>query len=170
MDTSIVANVVVVVLLALAFAAGLGSGLFASVGGLVGIAAAVVVSPWVLPWAGNVIPAGDWHGAAVVGAGIVLLLIGAGLGSSIGAVLRRGAERIHLGLVERLLGGVFALVAAVVGVSIAGPAIAAADLPSLSPAAASSPVVRTLEGIVPETVHQKWADAVADLPTAELRS
>lgn len=156
-------DIVLVVALLFAVLAGVRSGLFASLGTLLGLVAGALAMPWVLPLVAGAIPAGTWRGAAVIGAAGLLLLVGAAIGSGIGGWLRRGADRLHLRIVERLLGGIVGLLAGALIISLMGAGITAAGIPGVSAAVASSTVLRTIDRLTPQPVSQALAQARAEV-------
>lgn len=159
-----VVDVLIVVLLIIALLAGLRAGLFSVLGMLCGLVAAGLVAPLVLPWVSTATAGGDWHGFAVIGSAVLLLAIGAGLGAGIGAVIRSGADKLKLRLIERLLGGGLALVAGTLALAFTGAGLAAAGIPGVSSAVASSTVLRTIDRYTPPVL----SDAMARLHSAVL--
>lgn len=153
------ADIVIATLLFLAIVAGLRAGLFSTLGAFVGVVAGALAMPYVLPAVAQLVPDGTWRGVAVLGAACVLLVVGSALGSALGRVLRTGADRLHLGAIERVLGGGLALLGAVVAISFTGAGIASAGIPGLSPAVASSKVLQIIDRHTPAFVD----DAVARL-------
>ncbi|MFD5213651.1 MarP family serine protease [Microbacterium sp. NPDC058345] len=152
-------DLVIAVLLIAALAIGLSVGLFAALGALLGLVAGGLAAPWVLPWVAKVLPQSEWHGLIVIGSAVVLLLLGASIGSAIGALLRRGADRLRLRVVERLLGGLTTLIAGTLAIAMTGAAVASAGIPVVSSAVASSVVLRTIDRYTPAPL----ADAAARL-------
>lgn len=145
-----VIDVVIVVLLISSAVTGFRAGLFSALGTLAGLIAGAALSPWALPLIARHIPENGWRSTAVIACAVLLLVVGASIGSRIGALLRHGADRIRLGILERLLGGGLGLVAAVAAVALMGSAIASSGIPGLSSAAASSSVLRFLERTAPD--------------------
>lgn len=142
-------DLLIAVLLIAALAIGLGVGLFAALGALCGLVAGGLAAPWVLPWVARVLPESEWRGLLVVGSAVLLLLVGAGIGSAIGALVRRGADKLRLRVVERMLGGLTTLVAGTLAIAMAGAAVASAGIPVVSSAVASSVVLRTIDRYTP---------------------
>ncbi|RGE23725.1 MarP family serine protease [Leucobacter sp. wl10] len=145
-----VADVVIVILLLVAAGAGFRAGLFSALGMICGLIAAAAVSPWALPLIARQIPEGGWRSVAVIGSALLLLAVGAAIGSSIGSLLRRGADRMRLRPLERLLGGALGLLAAVTSVSLIGAGVASSGIPGISSAAASSSVLRIIDRFTPD--------------------
>jgi S1-C subfamily serine protease len=154
----LIVDVVLVVLLVFALVVGLQRGLMASLGLFAGLAVGAVAAYWVMPLVGLWVPSAAWRTPAVAAAGIVLLIVGAGVGSAVGRVLRRGADRIRLRIPERLLGGVVSLLAGVLAVSFVGGALTATGTPVISSALASSQVLRFIDGATPAALRSAMAE------------
>lgn len=159
-----IVDIIIVVVLIVAALAGVRSGFFSVLGALAGLVVGAAVSPWLLPLVARELPENGARSAAVVGSAILLLALGAWLGSLIGRFLRRGADRLKLRAIERLLGGALGLVASVTAVSLIGAAIASSGVPVVSSAVASSSVLRTLQQWTPKPL----TDAAARLHAAVL--
>ncbi len=159
-----VTDIVIVVLLVAALVVGLRTGLFAALGMLVGLVAGGLAAPWVLPLLAGLIPDAGWRGPAVIAGAVLLLAAGASVGVALGALLRRGADRLRLRVLERLLGGILSLVAGVLAVSLAGAGVVSAGIPVVSSAVASSTVLRTIDRLTPDVL----TDAMARLHAAVL--
>jgi S1-C subfamily serine protease len=153
-----IVDVVAVIILLGALASGLRSGFAATLGALLGLVAGAVAAVWALPWVSGAVDP-PWRTAAVIGALCLLLVVGCAIGSSIGTVIRRGADRIHLRVLERLLGGVLGLVLGVAIVTFGGAGLVSAGIPGVSSTVASSQVLRQLDRLTPVPVD----DAVAQL-------
>lgn len=154
----LVVDIVLVVLLALAVVVGLQRGLLASLGLFAGLAVGAVAAYWVMPLVSLWVPSPAWRTPAVAATGIVVLLLGAAIGSGIGRMLRRGADRIRLRIPERLLGGVVSLLAAVLAISFVGGALTATGTPVISSALASSQVLRFLDTATPPALRSAMAE------------
>lgn len=152
-------DILILILLILALSTGIRAGLFATVGALGGLVAGALATPWVLPLVAGVIPDSGWRTVGVIGTALLLPATGAWIGAEIGMMFRRGADRLRLRLVERLLGGLLSLIAATLAISLAASSIISAGVPRVSSAVASSVTLRTLERFTPEPL----AEAVARL-------
>ncbi len=150
-------DIAIVAILVMALVTGLRTGLFSALGLLVGLVAGALAMPFVLPLVAQSVPDTAWRGTAVVSAAIVLLLLTTWIGSTIGGAVRRGADRLRLRAVERLLGGALALICAAVAVSLVGAGIAAAGIPRVSSAVASSTILRTMDRLTPPAVDEAIA-------------
>lgn len=165
-------DIVLVIALLLAVLTGVRSGLFASLGTIAGLVVGALSMPWLLPWVAGLLPE-EWRGVGVILAAVLLLAVGAAIGSSIGGWLRRGADRLFLRVPERVLGGVVGLIAAALVISLLGAGVTAAGIPGVSSAVASSTVLRTIERLTPHPVDEALARArsglleVSALPTID---
>lgn len=153
-----VVDIALIALLAVALAVGLSRGFLATIGFFAGLALGAVAAYWVLPFVGQWVTDLAWRGPAMIGAGIALLVIGAGLGSAVGNVFRRGADRIKLRVPERLLGGVVNVAAAALTISFVAGSLTPVGVPVVSAALGSSTVVRTIDDLTPAPVRGALAD------------
>jgi S1-C subfamily serine protease len=151
-----IADIVIVILLIAALGAGLRAGLFSALGALCGLVAGGLAAPWVLPLIAGAVT-DEWRGLAVIGGAVVLLGLGAAIGSGIGTLIRHGADRLRLRVLERLLGGVLGLVAGTLAVSLTGAGIAAAGIPGVSSSVASSTVLRAIDRLTPAPLDEAMA-------------
>lgn len=151
-----IVDIVALLILLGALAAGLRTGFASTLGALLGLSAGAAAAVWVLP---GVVGAVDppWRTPAVLGALLLLLVIGCAIGSSLGSAVRRGADRIHLRLLERLLGGVLGLVLGLVVVMVGGAAVVSAGIPGVSSTVASSQVLRQIDRATPAPVDDALA-------------
>lgn len=153
-----IVDIALIALLAVALAVGLSRGFLATIGFFAGLALGAVAAYWVLPFVGQWVTDLAWRGPAMIGAGIALLVIGSGLGSAIGNVFRRGADRIKLRVPERLLGGVVNVAAAALTISFVAGSLTPVGVPVVSAALGSSTVVRTIGDLTPAPVRGALAD------------
>ena len=160
----IVVDVIVVLVLLAALVSGAQRGFFASIGTLAGLAAGALAAFWLTPLVGTWVPSPVWRGPAVLLTAVGLVFVGAALGSAIGSALRSGADRLKLRGVERILGGVASVFAAVLALALVAPAVAVAGIPGVSSAVASSSILRGIEAATPDPV----AAALAELRGAVL--
>jgi S1-C subfamily serine protease len=154
----VLVDIVLLALLVLALVVGLRRGLLASLGLFLGIALGAAAAYWVMPIVGEWIPLTAWRTAAVIGAGIVLLVLGAAIGAAVGRNLRRGVDRIRLRVPERILGGLVSVVAAALAMSFLAAPLTTAGIPVISSALASSTVLRTIDTATPEPVRLALAE------------
>jgi S1-C subfamily serine protease len=159
----IVVDVLLLLVLLAALRGGLARGLLGSLGGLLGLAAGGVAAFWLVPMINDALPSTRWRGPLVVAAAVVLPLVGALLGGSVGRALRRGVDRTPLKVVDRVLGGVAELIVAAIAMSFVGSALAATGSPVVAPAVASSSVLRTIDRLTPAPVGRTLAQLRNDV-------
>ncbi|APX33945.1 hypothetical protein BH708_15905 [Brachybacterium sp. P6-10-X1] len=144
-----IVDVVIVLILVGTTASGLRSGFAATLGSLLGLAAGAVAAVWALPLVSDAVDP-PWRTLAVLGSLLALLLIGSGIGGWIGHLVRRGADRLHLGIIDRLLGGALGLVIGLVVVYLAGAVLTGTDAAALSSALDSSRLLQIVDDTTPE--------------------
>ncbi len=149
----VVVDVLIVVILVVALVTGLQRGLLASLGTILGLIAGGVAAFWLLPLVSAWLPSPVWRGAAVLAGGVGLLVLGAAIGSAIGAALRKGVDRTPLKGIERFLGGVASVIVAALAIVLVAPAIAMSGVPAVSTAIASSRVLQGIDGLIPDPVN-----------------
>lgn len=154
----LIVDVLIVVILVVALLSGLQRGLLASLGTIVGLVVGGVAAFWLLPLLSGWLPAPVWRGAVILGAGVGLLVLGAAIGSAIGAALRSGVDRTPLKGIERFLGGVASVVVAALAMILVAPSIAISGVPAVSTAIASSRVLQGIDALVPAPVDATLAE------------
>jgi len=148
----VVVDIIVVVVLVLAAIAGLRRGLVASIGALVGFALGALLAYAVVPFLAGLWPWPAWRGVVALIAAIAIVAILTGAGAAIGALLRRGVDRVRLRPADRLLGGVLSVVVAALAASLVGQSLSLLGVPVVSSAVSSSNVLRVIEDITPRPV------------------
>ncbi|TDW31401.1 MarP family serine protease [Cryobacterium psychrophilum] len=157
MTGSTVLDLLLIVLLLGALVNGFRSGLVRSLSGIIGAAAGGLAAFFVVPLVGTWIPAPEWRTPAAIGAAIVLVAIGFSVGTSVGNAIGRVAHRTPLGIIDRLLGGVFSGVASALIASMVAFSVGALGVPYLSPAIASSTVIGGIDDLTPDPVKSLLA-------------
>lgn len=153
----IVADIALALVLLGALAWGLASGVLAILGSVLGLAAGGVAVWWLLPIVAPLVPEASWRGPVLV-AGVVAVLLGATIaGGAIGHVLRRGAERLRLHVVDRLLGGVVAVAVTAVSLSLVAQSAAVSGMPLVAAATSSSRVLAAIDTLTPAPVDAALA-------------
>lgn len=150
-------DIVLIALLVLALVVGVRRGLLASLASLIGLAVGGLAALWLIPIVNDALPTPLWRGVVVVGGSIALLLVGAGIGGAIGAAVRRGADRVKLGPVDALFGGVAGVVVAALALSLVGQSVSATGTPGIASALGSSSVLRTIDAVTPPPVQSTLA-------------
>jgi S1-C subfamily serine protease len=150
----LVIDVVLVLLLVLALVAGASRGLVANIGALAGLAAGGFAAWWLMPLVSRASPWPDSRGVLVLVTGALLLVLGAVLGGAVGGALRRRTDRMRLKPLDRLLGGVLAVVVAALSMSLVAQSVAVAGIPVVSAAVSSSRVLNTIDAVTPRPLME----------------
>jgi S1-C subfamily serine protease len=150
-------DIVLVALLIWGFTAGVRAGFFSTLGTFAGLIVGAVAMPYALPFVARSVPDSSWRGVAVLGVAIGLLAMSSSIGSGIGAIVRKGADRLHLGGVERLMGGVLAALCTAIALSLTAAGVISSAIPFLSQSFASSQVIESINRYTPQPV----TDAIA---------
>lgn len=156
-------DLIVIAILVLSLAAGLRAGFFSSLGSLVGLIGGALLVPWAVPAVTGVVNDPSWRwlaGGVTIG---VLLLVGSAIGSSLGSLVRHGADRLKLRVPERIMGGVVSTMVSAVALSLVGTGVASAGIPGLSPAVSSSATLRAVDDLLPDRLRQAGDEVRAAL-------
>lgn len=169
MVLGILTDVLVVIVLLGALAWGIGSGVLAILGAAAGLAAGGVAVWWLLPVVAPLLPESEWRGPVLIAGVIALLVGGAIVGGAIGGALRRGAEKLHLHVFDRLFGGAVAVVVTALSFSLVAQSAAVSGVPVVTAATSSSRVLSAIDALTPEPVsaalaHLRQAVFVDALP------
>lgn len=136
---------------------GLRVGLLASLGGIAGFALGAVAAFFAAPFVSSLAGDGGWRTVLVIGATVLLIAVGHGVGMRFGTLLGRGAARGPLGTVNRLLGGALNLVVGALVVSLLAFSVGNLGIPFVSSILADSQVVRTIDRLTPDPVKSAAA-------------
>lgn len=153
----LIVDVIAVVALLAALAVGIARGFLASIGTIAGLVAGALAAYWLVPLAGPWIPDASWRGFALAAGAVVVVILGAALGTVIGEALRSGVDRTKLRAVDRVLGGLFGTVATGLVLLMVGATVTATGMPALAPAVASSRVLGFLDALTPAPVDAALA-------------
>jgi len=161
MSPSVVVDVILVLLLLAALAQGYRNGLVRSVSGMIGAIAGGAAALLLVPFVGTWVTTPQWRVPATLAAALLLVLIGLLVGSSIGSAISRRLRKTGFGVVDRLLGAVGTLVATALVLGMLALSIGSLGVPVLSPALASSTVLRSIDGLTPDPVKSVVAQVRA---------
>ncbi|MCU1443826.1 MAG: Colicin production protein [Cryobacterium sp.] len=153
MPASLILDILLLLLLVGALVRGYRTGLLASLMIIAGLAAGGIAAALVVPLVGGWVPDPQWRTAATIGAALLLVLIGVSIGESIGASIRRGTRKSKLRVIDRTLGGVATTGATALVISMLAFSVGSIGIPLISPAIASSTVVRTIDSLTPDPVQ-----------------
>jgi S1-C subfamily serine protease len=150
MTESIVLDVLLVLLLIGYLGYGFRHGLLTSIGAIAGVIIGGILAVLAIPLLSGWIPQPTWRIVAVLAVAVLLLVGGQSAGAAIGKALRRRVKIGALRVVDRIAGAGVSVVVAALVVSTLSVSIAALGVPFLTPAIASSTVLRTITDITPD--------------------
>ena len=154
----LIVDVVLIAVLLVALIAGIQRGLLASLGVLIGIVLGGVAAFWLVPIVNDLWPWQSTRVVAVIVLILVLLVGGAAALGAVGAALRRGVDRSSpLRVIDRVLGGVLAVAAAALSISLIALSVIPTGAPVISSALGSSQVVRAIDSLTPRPVAETLA-------------
>lgn len=159
-------DIILVVVLLIYLAVGLRNGFFVTLGGLVGFVAGAVAAFLAIPLVSQWVPAEGWRVAAIIGAAIVLIVIGQAIGAAIGAAIRRWMNFRPLRVVDRLLGGATNVVVAALVMSLLAFSVSALGVPFLSKEISSSKVIAEITDATPDPV-KAWSAQLRGVVVAD---
>jgi len=154
-------DIILVVVLVGYLVAGLRNGFLVTLGGIAGFVTGAVAAFLAVPLVSGWVPDNPWRLIAVIGTVIILIIVGQGLGSALGASIRRWTDFPPLRVIDRILGGVVNVVVAALVMSMLAFSVGTLGVPFLSQQLASSQVIRSIDAATPGPVRT-W--------TAQLRS
>jgi S1-C subfamily serine protease len=156
---TLVIDLLLVFLLIGYFTYGFRTGLMRSIGGIVGVVGGGMAAYFAIPFIGRLVPAPEWRAFSVLLLVLVMLAIGHSVGAALGHAIRKHLRARPMKVLDRVLGaGVNVVVAALV-VSVLAAGVTSLGVPLLSPAVASSGVVRAIDGATPDPVKSLLAQA-----------
>src|SRR6218665_81507 len=144
----IVDGILLVILLGAVFT-GWRAGLLRSAAGLLGFVAGGIAAYLLFPWVTQFTPSPQWRVPTLIITAIILIGVGSLVGRWLGRILRRGASVVMLGGIDRLLGAAGRVSVAAALSSLLASGIPAVGIPVLSPALASSVILRTIGELTP---------------------
>jgi len=143
-------DIVLVILLIGYLIYGYRKGLLRSLGGIIGIIGGAIAAVFLIPLLSTWIPQPGWRIGATLAAVLLLLIGGQSVGASIGAGLRRRMRVKGLRAVDRVFGAVVSTVVAALVISTLSVSVASLGVPFVSPAIASSGVLRSINDLTPD--------------------
>ena len=149
---------------------GLRNGFLVTLGGIAGFAVGAVAAFLSVPLVSDFVKDSGWRLTAIIGTAVVLMVLGHGLGTTIGRSVRSVVRIQPLRAVDRLVGGVVNVVVAALVVSMLSFSISALGVPFVSQQLADSKVIRLIDGLTPTPVKTAMAQLRSgvignDIPT-----
>jgi S1-C subfamily serine protease len=154
----LIIDVVLIALLLVALLVGIQRGLLASLGVLIGVVLGGLAAFWLVPLVNDLWPWQNTRVLVVVALVVLLLAGGAAAFGALGAALRRGVDRsAPLRVIDRVLGGVLAVAAGALSLSLIASSVVPTGAPVISAALGSSQVVRTIDSLTPRPIAETLA-------------
>ncbi|WP_173923657.1 MarP family serine protease [Agromyces sp. Marseille-P2726] len=158
MGWSLLLDILLVLVFIGALVNGYRAGLLRTAAGLIGLVLGGIASYFVMPWIAGLIPVPGWRAPAAIAVAIVLLCLGAWLGAIVGRALRRGANAVKLGVLDRVLGAIGNVIVTAFVVALVASGVSAMGVPVLSPAVAGSRVLGALDAVTPPPARSLLAE------------
>jgi S1-C subfamily serine protease len=154
----LIIDVVLIALLLVALLVGIQRGLLASLGVLIGVVLGGLAAFWLVPLVNDLWPWQSTRVLVVVALVVLLLAGGAAAFGALGAALRRGVDHsAPLRVIDRVLGGVLAVAAGALSLSLIASSVVPTGAPVISAALGSSQVVRTIDSLTPRPIAETLA-------------
>ncbi|WGM19688.1 MarP family serine protease [Paenarthrobacter sp. OM7] len=136
---------------------GLRNGFMVTLGGIAGFVVGAIAAFVAVPLVSGWVTDSGWRLTATVGAAVVLIALGHGLGTMIGRKIRHAVRIKPLHAVDRLIGGVVSVVVAALVMSMLAFSISSLGVPFVSQQLAGSRVIRYIDTITPTPVKSTMA-------------
>ncbi|SDX37896.1 Colicin V production protein [Arthrobacter sp. yr096] len=136
---------------------GLRNGFMVTLGGIAGFVVGAIAAFVAVPLVSGWVTDSGWRLTATVGAAVVLIALGHGLGTMIGRKIRHAVRIKPLHAVDRLIGGVVSVVVAALVMSMLAFSISSLGVPFVSQQLAESRVIRYIDNITPTPVKSTMA-------------
>ncbi|MEZ2388490.1 MarP family serine protease [bacterium RCC_150] len=131
---------------------GLRNGFLVTLGGIAGFAAGAVAAFVAVPLVGDWVKDSGWRLTAIIGSAVLLIVLGHGLGTWLGQLVRRAVRIQPLHALDRLLGGFVSLVVAALVMSMLAFSIGSLGVPLVSQQLADSKVIRFIDTLTPTPI------------------
>ncbi|MGF4043504.1 MarP family serine protease [Paenarthrobacter nitroguajacolicus] len=136
---------------------GLRNGFMVTLGGIAGFVVGAIAAFMAVPLVSGWVTDSGWRLTATVGAAVVLIALGHGLGTMIGRKVRHAVRIKPLHAVDRLIGGVVSVVVAALVMSMLAFSISSLGVPFVSQQLAESRVIRYIDNVTPTPVKSTMA-------------
>ena len=136
---------------------GLRNGFMVTLGGIAGFVVGAIAAFMAVPLVSGWVTDSGWRLTATVGAAVVLIALGHGLGTMIGRKVRHAMRIKPLHAVDRLIGGVVSVVVAALVMSMLAFSISSLGVPFVSQQLAESRVIRYIDSVTPTPVKSTMA-------------
>ena len=136
---------------------GLRNGFMVTLSGIAGFIVGAIAAFMAVPLVSGWVTDSGWRLTATVGAAVVLIALGHGLGTMIGRKVRHAVRIKPLHAVDRLIGGVVSVVVAALVMSMLAFSISSLGVPFVSQQLAESRVIRYIDNLTPTPVKSTMA-------------
>ncbi|MGJ3189416.1 MarP family serine protease [Paenarthrobacter sp. FR1] len=136
---------------------GLRNGFMVTLGGIAGFVVGAIAAFMAVPLVSGWVTDSGWRLTATVGAAVVLIAVGHGLGTMIGRKIRHAVRIKPLHAVDRLIGGVVSVVVAALVMSMLAFSVSSLGVPFVSQQLAESRVIRSIDNLTPTPVKSTMA-------------
>lgn len=136
---------------------GLRNGFLVTVGGIAGFAAGAVAAFLSVPIVSGLVEDSGWRLTAIIGAAVLLMVLGHGLGTAIGHRIRSVVRIRPLRSIDRVAGGGVNVVVSALVMSMLAFSLGALGVPFVSQPLAESKVIRFIDGVTPVPVKASMA-------------
>ena len=131
---------------------GLRNGFLVTLGGIAGFIVGAVAAFVSVPIVSDLVEDSGWRLTAIVGAAVVLIVLGHALGTMIGRKIRSAVRIQPLRAMDRVVGGAVNVAVAALVMSMLSFSISALGVPFVSQQLAESKVIRFIDGLTPVPV------------------
>lgn len=136
---------------------GLNSGLVAGLVGLAGFVAGAVGAFFAAPFVSEFAPSPGWRTVMVIGATVLLIALGHGLGIKLGRSIAGAVKSDSIRAVNRLLGGVLNVVVGALVISMLAFGVSNLGIPAVSRQLSESQVISRIDALTPDPVKSAMA-------------
>ncbi|TVU58046.1 MarP family serine protease [Paenarthrobacter nitroguajacolicus] len=136
---------------------GLRNGFMVTLGGIAGFVVGAIAAFMAVPLVSGWVTDSGWRLTATVGAAVVLIAVGHGMGTMIGRKIRHAVRIKPLHAVDRLIGGVVSVVVAALVMSMLAFSVSSLGVPFVSQQLAESRVIRSIDNLTPTPVKSTMA-------------
>lgn len=130
------------------------AGILRSAFGIAGLVLGGFAAYLAIPWVVQVLPSADWRIPGVVIAGLVLLGAGYALGAALGSLVRTGAKRMKLRVIDGLAGAAATVVVGALALGVVASSLTGLGAPIITQPLANSSVLRGIDSLTPEPLRQ----------------
>ncbi|WP_425862974.1 MarP family serine protease [Arthrobacter sp. TWP1-1] len=136
---------------------GLNAGLVVALGGLAGFIAGAVGAFFAAPFVSQLAPSPGWRTVMVIGATVLLIAIGHGVGMKLGRAIGRHVKSDSIRSVNRILGGVLNVAVGALVISMLSFGVSNLGIPVVAKALSDSQVISRIDDWTPKPVKEAVA-------------